>query len=130
MRKILNDIATFGTLGAFGCYMLNIVFYTFLAGFSKDNYEKISEPLDSAARNLNQYSQIEPHLSEDGLEELARLTTVYDELEEELGPSIEAASREFEGRFIRMIVTPLGAHFIKEIRSPIYYRAPKNESSE
>ena len=116
-RKDERIRKTFGysLLGAACYWAANALVYVGLSITAKDGYNKLIEPLDSAARNMNQYSQVETHLSDDGLEELARLTTGYDELEKELGPSIEAASREFDSKLLRMVFTPVGALFIEGI---------------
>ncbi|MCH7568020.1 MAG: hypothetical protein IIA87_01230 [Nanoarchaeota archaeon] len=115
MRGILKDIATFATLGAVGYWMVNAAVYMSFASFYGDKYEKMREPLDSSARDMNQYSQIEQHLSEDGLAELARRRTAYNELDEEIGPSVRAAWEKFDHHRKVMVGTHLGVYALKKL---------------
>ncbi|MCH7568021.1 MAG: hypothetical protein IIA87_01235 [Nanoarchaeota archaeon] len=101
--------------GVICCWAINGIVYMGLSMGSADRYNKLIEPVVSIARSINQYEQNESTLSEDDRLDLARLRTEIDGLEKELGPSVEAARRDYNGKLYRVAFTPIFAPLYERI---------------
>ena len=100
-------------VAAAGAYLITNMGYFMMAESNvlRDLREERA-PLVLAGRNINQYREIETHLSEEGLVESERRRSLYDELEVKLEPVL----RHIYGRALEKntrMLTPIVAFFIE-----------------